>query len=1543
MVQDSSSIASVPPGFSKLDGTPEVGTCRNELETTDDVTSIRNQEVNANDVIPIRKPEVLLHEALEEGEFTPVVTKKAKKLQKRSLGLQLVTTNNRGLQAPNMWFLCHEALRVQVISASDQQISVSCSFEGVSCTLTAVYAKTTIAGRRHLWQELNQIHSQHGQGPRLVFGDFNCILGAHEKRGGALPNGTSCLEFSQMCSDCELLDIPTKGLAYTWSNGHTEVKLDRALGNMEWMTSWNSMDCCTLTKATSDHCPILVSCSKLDAISRPHFKFQSLWLQTPDFLALVRSFWNSLHYHGCPQFILAAKLRALKGMLKLWSKEQVGDVHAQVTHSKAALDAVQAEISTHGLSDERLNVENTAHNSYLAALSLQATLLRDKSRIRWLKDGDRNTTFLHNMVKVRRLQNSITSLLVEDRVHNDQAAIATHAVQHFESCFTHDHQIGVTGLVERVIPHMVTEEENSSLLVTPSAEEIRDAVMKMDGNSAPGPDGFGGCFFTSCWSVVAHDVTRAVQSFFINGYIMPHFNSNILILIPKLEDAESISDFRPIALANFVFKIITRIMADRLGPIASRIISPNQSAFIRGRSIVDPIVLTSECVNLLDQKCKYGNLAIKFDISKAFDTLDWNFLLRVLRAFGFDATFVNYIHTILQSAYISVSVNGQVNGYFTCSRGVRQGDPLSPLLFCLAEEVLSRGLSSLVNRRKIRTIAAPSSVSPPSHVLFADDIMVFLQGKPSHLRNLMSFMDEYAVNSGQVVNKAKSNLLLGRYALPRQNRTCGLLGIRPGQLPFTYLGVPIFIGHPKSVHLVPIADKVRCKLSSWKGKQLSQAGRLQLISSVIESILIYSFHIYEWPKSLLNKVQSWMRNFFWRGDPLKNGSALVAWSTICFPKSQGGLGLKDLFALNRSLLLKRCWEMASKASTSARFLHDRFLQVGLHPCSSYKKSAIWLGLKKLWPRLLARVQWLLGDGSTIRFWKDNWLGEAVIHSTDYEEEVRKLLNDKVGDFILNGQWNLPPSFCRAFPQVAQVINAVPISSDLAPDQLIWTETSSGTLSSKEAYQVLSPPIPAPPWCARIWHQAIQPRKSMVAWKTLLNRVSTDERLQRRGTRLCSRCYLCRRHSETIDHLFLECVVAASSWAWLHQMFRLLIPPGTSLPDLFLDATLSMLNQSSKLLWFISVCNLLWCLWSERNKRKFEGGECCPSRFKQFFLLSIKESAGLAFVSASSPSSQIPIFGYLGISPLLPSAPRFIPVIWQSPPRSWFKANSDGSYRDLNHAGYGAIFRNCDAAFLGAFSCNAQVSCAIDAELLAVIETRKNGFDQFSDVDGLIISGGGLGVIDGKGSNWWKACDKSDCDRPAALEIRKCDNLRLSGVTHINSAKAHIKFYGCNGVQVSGLLINAPDESPNTDGIQIISSTNVNIDNSAIETGDDCIAISSGSSQIQVSGVRCGPGHGISIGSLGKNGADATVEDVNVRNCTLRGTQNGLRIKTWPGGRGYARNITYEGIRLIGSKNPIIINQHYVDKGLSGPKEAGRKSSVQVSNVTYHGVFGSSAN
>ncbi|XP_034205106.1 probable polygalacturonase At3g15720 [Prunus dulcis] len=217
---------------------------------------------------------------------------------------------------------------------------------------------------------------------------------------------------------------------------------------------------------------------------------------------------------------------------------------------------------------------------------------------------------------------------------------------------------------------------------------------------------------------------------------------------------------------------------------------------------------------------------------------------------------------------------------------------------------------------------------------------------------------------------------------------------------------------------------------------------------------------------------------------------------------------------------------------------------------------------------------------------------------------------------------------------------------------------------------------------------------------------------------------------------------------------------------------------------------------------------------------------------------------------------------------------------------------------------------------------------FRNVDHLILDGSGK--IDGQGSAWWSK----------ALQFHRCDHLRLSGLTHINSPRSHIGIGTSNDVDISHLTIIAPDESPNTDGINVANSTYVYIHDSKIGTGDDCIAISSGASNVRIAKIACGPGHGISVGSLGANGAYAAVENVYVRDCSFNGTQNGARIKTWPGGSGYARNITFENITLTATKNPIIIDQQYCN----GAHDCAKQSkAVLVSNVRFTDFRGTCGN
>ncbi|XP_057790087.1 polygalacturonase QRT2-like [Salvia miltiorrhiza] len=234
--------------------------------------------------------------------------------------------------------------------------------------------------------------------------------------------------------------------------------------------------------------------------------------------------------------------------------------------------------------------------------------------------------------------------------------------------------------------------------------------------------------------------------------------------------------------------------------------------------------------------------------------------------------------------------------------------------------------------------------------------------------------------------------------------------------------------------------------------------------------------------------------------------------------------------------------------------------------------------------------------------------------------------------------------------------------------------------------------------------------------------------------------------------------------------------------------------------------------------------------------------------------------------------------------------------------------------------------------------------KFEDVKNMEIFGGG--TIDGNGEVWWKNSCKikktKPCQSqsaPTALTFRNCTNLTVSNLKLLNAQQMHVNFQDCDDVEASRLLVEAPEESPNTDGIHVTRTSNIKILESEIRTGDDCVSIVNGSRNVDVRNIVCGPGHGISIGSLGEDNTENYVSNIFVKGATFTGTTNGVRIKTWQGGSGIARNIVFEDILMRNVHNPIIINQYYCDKNKKCDKE---KSAVQVENVVYRNIKGTSA-
>ncbi|KAL2467495.1 Pectin lyase-like superfamily protein [Forsythia ovata] len=220
---------------------------------------------------------------------------------------------------------------------------------------------------------------------------------------------------------------------------------------------------------------------------------------------------------------------------------------------------------------------------------------------------------------------------------------------------------------------------------------------------------------------------------------------------------------------------------------------------------------------------------------------------------------------------------------------------------------------------------------------------------------------------------------------------------------------------------------------------------------------------------------------------------------------------------------------------------------------------------------------------------------------------------------------------------------------------------------------------------------------------------------------------------------------------------------------------------------------------------------------------------------------------------------------------------------------------------------------------------------------------GGGVIDGSGSKWWAAsCKKNKSNpckgAPTALTIDSSSAITVKGLTIQNSQQMHFVISRSDTVRVTDVKVSAPEDSPNTDGIHITESTNVILENCKIGTGDDCVSIVNKSSNIKMKTIYCGPGHGISIGSLGKNNSTGIVEKVVLDNAFLRGSTNGLRIKTWQGGSGYVRAVRYQNVMMQDVSNPIIIDQFYCDSPTSCQNQT---SAVAISQIMYRNISGTS--
>ena len=302
---------------------------------------------------------------------------------------------------------------------------------------------------------------------------------------------------------------------------------------------------------------------------------------------------------------------------------------------------------------------------------------------------------------------------------------------------------------------VLNEEEQKFLTRRFFLDELKEAILGMEKNKIAGLDGFNNEFLKACWDIIKLDVTELIIAFHAGNVNLESINTSYITLIPKKEVPISPNDFRPISLLNGVLKIITKLLANRLQKVILKMVHINQYGFLKNRVIQDCLGWAYEYIHQC-HKSKEELLVIKLDFEKAFDTIDHQAIIDILRAKGFGERWITWMHMLFNSASSAVMLNGVPGKKFYCKRGVIQGDPLSPLLFLLAADLLQ----SILNKAMARDLFTPPlqvNSCPDFPIMqYADDTLVIMQASARQLVCLKALLNTFASATGLKVNYGKS-------------------------------------------------------------------------------------------------------------------------------------------------------------------------------------------------------------------------------------------------------------------------------------------------------------------------------------------------------------------------------------------------------------------------------------------------------------------------------------------------------------------------------------------------------------------------------------------------------------------------------------------------------------------------------------------------------------------------------------------------------------------------------------------------------------------
>ncbi|XP_019157741.1 PREDICTED: uncharacterized protein LOC109154396 [Ipomoea nil] len=850
--------------------------------------------------------------------------------------------------------------------------------------MTGFYGFAQRWRRNESWELIRSL-SHRSQLQWVMIGDFNDLLYQHEKRGGN-PHPEALLRgFGKTIDECGLAQLPMQGYPYTWERGEgtvdwIEERLDKVLVTQEWREVVRDASVLNILTRRSDHSALFLGIlnprERRNGMRR-RFRFEMAWLHDEGCRGVVERTWAEGRNKG-----LQGCIQLCGDRLSRWGGDRFHKFGEQ------AMNLRKQQLRLRGCMDQASLAKYQRLEGCLAQIEMQEDAYwKQWAKQHWLKGADANTKFYHRYASHHKKKNTLVKIMNDDGDWVEGEAMGTVIIDYYRRIFATGQSENDVEFYASIFPQ-VSQAQNDGLLRPFDKTEVKAALTAMFPDKAPDPDGMNLGFYQNYWDVVGEDVSEFIVNCLNTRTFPAELNDTDIVLIPKKKNLELVSDLRPIALSNVIYRIMAKMISARMKPLMNEIISDTQSAFIPDRLITDNILVAAEVGHFLNRKqCGMtGWGALKLDMAKAYDRMEWSFLRNMLIALGFDARWMDLIMLCVTTVSYNILLNGSRSLPITPTRGLRQGDPLPPYLFIICAEGLSLLLQQAQSQGRIHGCRVARGAPPISHLLFADDSLLFFKAKIQEAEVIKQCLTRYERLSGQVVNYHKSNICYSKNTRDDdRNDVAHVLGVDQAPNYGKYLGLPSFIGRNKKTAFSYIEDKIRQRIVSCNKKLLSQAGKEVLLKSVAQAMPTFSMSVFLLPMGICTAIERTMNRYWW-GSGNDRGIHWKAWDKMCIPKKHGGLGFKELHAFNLAMLGKQAWRLLTKPeSLVSKVYKARYYPKGTFydTCVGNNPSFCWRSIMAAHDMVCRGIRRRIGNGDTTLIWDHPWLQdqhEPKIHT-----------------------------------------------------------------------------------------------------------------------------------------------------------------------------------------------------------------------------------------------------------------------------------------------------------------------------------------------------------------------------------------------------------------------------------------------------------------------------------------------------------------------------------------------------------------------------------